>query len=41
MAKLIIGFLIGAGAAFTFVSIWAKEEQKKIDAWEKWRAKLP
>lgn len=41
MQYFIIGILIGAGAAFTALSIWAKEEQKKIDEYEEWRRKLP
>lgn len=40
MTKLIIGVLIGMGIAFTILTIWAKEEQKTIDEYEKWRRKL-
>lgn len=42
--RFILGLLIGAGLAFTVLAIWAKEEQKTIDEYEKyeeWRSKLP
>lgn len=41
MSKIILAFFIGAGITTTIWSIIEKEEQKKRDAWEKWRAKLP
>ena len=39
--KFILGLLIGAGIAFSLLAIFEKEEQRKLDEWEKWRQKLP
>lgn len=41
MTKLILGILIGAGIATTWLSIVEKEERKKEAEWEKWERKLP
>lgn len=41
MAKLILGILIGAGLAFTVLALIEKDEQKKLDDWERWESKLP
>lgn len=41
MTKILLGILIGAGIAFSVLSIWEKEEQKRLDDWEDWRNKLP
>lgn len=39
--KIILGLLIGAGIAVTWLSIVEIEERKKKSAWEKWTSKLP
>lgn len=39
--KIIIGILIGAGLVFSLLAIIEKEEQHKIEEYEKWRRKLP
>lgn len=41
MTKLFLGILIGAGLAFTVLALIEKEEQKKLDDWERWERKLP
>ena len=39
MTKILLGILMGAGLAFSILALIEKNEQKKIDDWEKWRGR--